>query len=345
MLSPREEGILPEENPVMISIPIAPRVRRVPIRKRARAWILFKVRKTILAVKRIDLTGPEWERRREAVQSLSAGLAINAVLAILLMFVLIVDQSEEVDHAIQVAFAEDPNDEKLSQSSDGAASAKSRVKSKAPPPIKVATTTAKRAVFVEPSIDVSLNVSPGYDPAAMSLDFGASMTAADFKAAKNGYAIGENGKGKKGKGTSGIGFAEMGGFFADHGLGDGSKMVLFIDTSGSMDAVSREVNNYVSARFKKSVTSHITGCAINSLNCPVLTAFRNQKFRKERDQYFFICDLHDSVTESGIRELRRILTDTEHPKTLHVISFGYSPTLSLLNLVQDTGGTITVTSK
>ena len=137
----------------------------------------------------------------------------------------------------------------------------------------------------------------------------------------------------------GVTEGDLGTIFEGKGIGDGSEVLLYVDNSRSMRKHSEKLSTLVTNLFPRAKIIEVPGCAIVD----------DQGFVRElesnwsrRTKVFFVCDLRDEITYSGLKKLRHLLLNDGPSKELHIISFQNRPVMDLKSIVDETWGSISL---
>lgn len=137
----------------------------------------------------------------------------------------------------------------------------------------------------------------------------------------------------------GVSEGELGTIFEGKGMGDGSEVLLYVDSSRSMRKHSNKLATLVTNLFPRAKIVEVPGCAIVEGEGFIRELESNWSLRTK---VFFVCDLRDEITYSGLRRLRHLLLNDGPTKELHIISFENRPIIDLKSIVDETWGSISL---
>lgn len=264
----------------------------------------------------------DWRKLGDFAQSMGTALLVNLfVIVCLSLFAVRSSIRREVPEVVvRVSPSETQTNTEASSSSSSAR--KKQQKSSEVEEVKKTVQDAFRAhalsEFSLPSIGMP---SAGDNFSAGAAEFGI------------GKALGKQGL------MTGVGPGELGTIFDGKGLGDGSEMILYLDSSRSMIKHSRQVENLVNNLFPNAKIYRVKGCAIEEDSGFVRALESNWSLR---GKVFFVCDLQDPVTYEGLQKLRSVLLDHETTRELHIISFQNQPVRELKSIIDESWGSISL---
>lgn len=346
---------IPEDHPVAetISIPLPPRnpapEHSAGRRSTAKPGPVRSVDSTDSGAhgkSRPDAPLPSRQRRKELAGSVVVAVAVNLLLVFAFLFIAAGGYPPVPETLFEVVPSRDRPEKDISDS----AASPSRVQPEpaasgtASSAASIVTTTASQDLALTPSFGDSTALSRfETDPTLPS--FGASLEGDALAAAKDEkrrqveeFVNGNGGRGGRGKGLPGVGLATLEGLFPMEEMGGGDGMVLLTDCSGSMQSISRAVQDFVEERFPESKTYQVIGCALSHAHDPAIRQISRLSRRSSVSRIFFVCDLQDGEGARGIERLRRDLVDEDSPKQLHVISFDQTTGPLLGRLIEESGG-------
>ncbi len=207
------------------------------------------------------------------------------------------------------------------------------------------------AVFSPPSKGTRFEVAPmeeamsmtGLSPSFSQADFSAVETARVDKIKEFVGSDGRRDHFNTGQGsTRGISEEGLKKLFGADRMDDGSEVVVFLDVSGSMHSISKDVKEYMESNFWRSMTRDVPGCSLKSPSDAFMKLLGAETQRDLRTDYYFVCDLRDGEGPAGIDEIQRLLTTSEFPRRLHVISFGKMVGPLLREMLCETDGSFTM---
>lgn len=295
----------------------------------------------------------EKRQRREFLQSLVSGIAINGILAALLLFTAIHERTPPPPSLFKVTARNDPE---KSPESSGKAPPTPHVSDEATgvaasPAVSMITTTTLREFSVTPKLRTGFTPSMA-SPDVLTPNMGASLASTDFATAKlrKKQALREfiesNGvNGNRGGGVFTISEGELRGLLSTDEFGDGSGLLLLTDVSGSMREIGETVDSYVKRTFPGSRSTQIAGCSFKYLTCPAVGEILRSTRRGEYTDLVFVCDLQDGEGAVAVERIRRALIAKERITKFHVISFDRYPGSHLNRLIMDSGGAFTRVSR
>ncbi|MDF1816127.1 MAG: hypothetical protein P1V20_28255 [Verrucomicrobiales bacterium] len=255
-------------------------------------------------------------------QSIALAIVINACIIVLLSMLAVRSTGRRTPPQVTVAVSPSERDTQTDASSSSSSAKKKQQKSSEQVNPDKTVQEAFRATalsnFSLPSIGLP---SAGEEFSSGAAEFGI------------GNAIGKQGV------LQGITESNLGSIFEGKGLGDGSDILLYIDSSRSMRKHSDKLATLVGNLFPRAKIIEVQGCAIVESAGFVRELESNWSRRRK---VFFVCDLQDEITHSGLQKLRHILLNEGPSQELHIISFQNLPMLDLKSIVDETWGSVSL---
>ena len=298
-----EDSSEPPENKRRFLVCVSPPPPRVPTRKER---FVSKLRRFL-----------------DFAQSIALAVVVNLIVLALLSLLAVQSGRRDVP-VVSVSASPSKNQEK-EESSSSSSSPRQKVQKKKTPNEEEPEKTVQEALLARTYSQHSL---PSIELAS---------SGEDFSSGAEEFGIGQS-MGKGGFGI-GVGPGEIGSIFQGKGLGDGSELLLYVDVSRSMRKHSGRVANLVSDYFPRAKIVEVNGCAIRDGE-GFVRALESDWSRRRK--VFFVCDLLDEVTTTGLEKLRRLLVDNKPSRELHIITYQNLPHLSLKFVVDESWGSVSL---
>lgn len=341
-LSPQTSG-----DPIYTVIPLPP---RKPEYEKKRVALPKKPARLSKSRSPKRLSSRERKRRNEFLEAFGIAVGINLLFVFALLFV-VIDSSGQREESFFVAKAvEDPESEDDSMKSQKEAAARAakppsidqrEVRMKTPPSTVTFTPsflTSQQDTIPLTIADPTLNLNQ-----SLSQDTFAEVEEQrrerikEFVESKPTEAPAWAQTGLEG---TGVDMGMIGGVFTSERMGDGSKTIVYLDVSGSMNGISRAVETYMKKHFSGAVVRQIRGCSLRQVSAPFPSALLSDPERNERTDFYFVCDLQDGESRRVISALRRFLAAGPNPRRLHIVSFDRPPERNLSGLLSTSGSSL-----
>jgi hypothetical protein len=289
----------------------------------------------LICVPRPPLTPPNRKTRilrklrrvLEFSQSIAVAIAANLLLFVFLSLLAVNSGRRKEVHNITVSVSPTKNKQQDESSSSASAPRQKQMRKKA------VTEDDPEKILQEALLSRALSA---HSLPAVQL----SASGEDFSSGAEEFGIGQS-FGKGGFGV-GVGPGEIGTIFQGKGLGDGSELLLYVDVSGSMRKHSEKIVDLVKSHFPRAKIVRVQGCAIREGE-GFVQALESDWSRRRK--IFFVCDLLDEVTTSGLGKLRSLLVETNPNRELHIISYQNMPHLSLKFVIDESWGSVSIVRK
>lgn len=261
----------------------------------------------------------------EFSESIAVAIAANLLLLVFLSLFAVTSGTRREVPTVAVSASPKKNKEPEEESSSSASSSRQKQQQK-----KTKTEDDPEKILQDALLARALSA---HSLPAVQL----SASGEDFSSGSEQFGIGQS-FGKAGFGV-GVSPGDIGSIFQGKGLGDGSEILLYVDVSGSMRKHSEKVVNLVESHFPRAKIVQIQGCAIREGE-GFVRALESDWSRRRK--IFFVCDLLDEVTTSGLGKLRSLLVETKPNRELHIISYQNMPHLSLKFVIDESWGSVSI---
>lgn len=311
--------VLPNQ-PGYVSIPIPPRL--VKSAKKPGKGVFSCLSKIRFRRRlRHTLTRAERIQKKDLEQSIAIAVVVNLLVIFALLFIVIKTPvlSDGSLVSVQAGDESSAKDEKSDVTDDSSGQVQTASKTLL---AGAATSTSTEIQTVPLSTMESRLDMMQFEPPPLS--FGRSV---------ENYEMG---------GIPGVDRAFLESLFPKSRFGNGSRLALFVDDSGSMREINDAVSGYVHTHFRHALIRTVDNCKMHQAENSFAMHLGDAALNSPCTDFVFVCDLQDQQTEKGITIIQGFLTQGNAVRRLHIISFDRRPRTHLSALIESTGGTLTL---